>query len=553
MNLIANMSIKLRLIILVSTSIILMILIGLTGLNGMSQSGDAIEKMYRHSVIKTERLANTMGLLNETRAQMLLSLQHDPSSKFATMHDHITVKHIDQVTRDFDQVGQILAELKAGKMDANERTLVGSFVEVISRYENVGINQFIPQLQAKDFEGANLVLLQKINGLFRELEQISAELMVLQTATAAEHYADAQTRYASGLTLLISLLIFAALFSFAMAYLIVKKLMYAVSELNNSATRISNGDLTARSEYASEDELGKISTAFNTMALRFESVIDDVSKATTQLASAATQTSVLTEQANSAIQHQRLETDQVASAMNEMNATVHEVANNTSLAADAAREADEASRNGKQIVANTIQTIDTLASEVGKAAIVIQTLEKDSESIGRVIDVIRGIAEQTNLLALNAAIEAARAGEQGRGFAVVADEVRTLASRTHASTQEIEEMITGLQSGARSAAAVMGGSQQQAQQGVEQTKEAGVALGTISLSIDNINGMNIQIASAAEEQSAVTEEINKNIFKISQIADDTADSAQQTSEASRELAKLAEHLQAIVSKFTIGK
>ena len=197
-------------------------------------------------------------------------------------------------------------------------------------------------------------------------------------------------------------------------------------------------------------------------------------------------------------------------------------------------------------------SIDELANEVESAASVIQQLASDSDSIGTVLDVIKGIAEQTNLLALNAAIEAARAGEQGRGFAVVADEVRTLAGRTQESTQEIEAMIDKLQSGAKNAVTAMEAGQEKASIGVAQTKQAGEALAAITRAVTTISDMNTHIASSAEEQSATTEEMNKNIININQLADQTANSAQQSTAASAELSKLATDLQNLVSQFKIG-
>jgi methyl-accepting chemotaxis protein len=248
---------------------------------------------------------------------------------------------------------------------------------------------------------------------------------------------------------------------------------------------------------------------------------------------------------------QQSETSQVVTAMNEMTATVQEVARHATEAAAAASNADHASVDGKKVVLSTMNAIEALSSEVHSAANVISQLEKDSENIGTVLDVIKGIAEQTNLLALNAAIEAARAGEQGRGFAVVADEVRTLASRTQQSTQEIQTMIENLQVGAQSAVKVMDESRAKAEDSVSQAAKAGGSLEEITHSVSQINDMNTQIATAAEEQSAVAEEINRNIVNISEIVDRTADGANQTSIASEELASLAAQLQQLVNQFKV--
>jgi methyl-accepting chemotaxis protein len=235
--------------------------------------------------------------------------------------------------------------------------------------------------------------------------------------------------------------------------------------------------------------------------------------------------------------------------MNEMTATVRDVAKNAELAAESAGEANALTQAGQGVVATTVTGIGALAQEIDGAAGTIQTVKEDSVKIGSVLDVIRGIAEQTNLLALNAAIEAARAGEQGRGFAVVADEVRTLASRTQGSTQEIQGMIKSLQSGTEQAVAVMESSRSKAQASVEQAHQAGASLTAISRAVNNISDMNAQIASAATEQESVSEEINRNITIISQVANESAQGAEQINAASQDLARLATELQSAVAQF----
>jgi methyl-accepting chemotaxis protein len=252
------------------------------------------------------------------------------------------------------------------------------------------------------------------------------------------------------------------------------------------------------------------------------------------------------------VERQRSETDQVATAINQMTATVQEVASNATNAAASANSADNNAKVGKEVVAATSDAISRLADEVENATNVIKGVEQDSASIGSVLDVIKGIAEQTNLLALNAAIEAARAGEQGRGFAVVADEVRSLASRTQESTQEIEEMIAKLQTGSKNAVGVMEQSREQAQAGVEQAREAAEALESITGAVATINDLNTQIASAAEEQSAVSEEINRSVVSISQISEETATGAEQTTSSANDLSKLAGDLQGLVSQFRVS-
>jgi methyl-accepting chemotaxis protein len=315
---------------------------------------------------------------------------------------------------------------------------------------------------------------------------------------------------------------------------------------------MSEGDLTHKVNLSGKDEFAWMCWEYTQGRKGFMGLVKEILGSAGQLAAAAEELSAITEQSNTGVMRQQGEINQVATAMNEMSATVSEVSKNAANAASAAQEADDSAKDGWQVVNTTVQTINNLASEVERTSEVIENLKGDSLSIGTVLDVIRDIAEQTNLLALNAAIEAARAGEQGRGFAVVADEVRTLASRTQQSTREINDMIERLQNGANQAVSVMEMGRSKAVESVEQAAKAGEALQSITSVVDNIKSMNMQIASAAEEQSATAEEINRNIVNISEVAQETAGGSQQTASASDELARLASDLQGQVAKFKVG-
>jgi len=312
-----------------------------------------------------------------------------------------------------------------------------------------------------------------------------------------------------------------------------------------------DSDLTRRIEISSNDELGVMSKALNNMLEKFHHSMEQVAGATSQMAAASEEMSNITSETTQAIQSQLGETSQVATAVSEMTATVQEVANSTVSAAGAAQDAQQAANEGNTVVNGTIQAIEELAQAVEQGALTITEVEKNSEAIGTVLQVIQDIAEQTNLLALNAAIEAARAGEHGRGFAVVADEVRTLASRTQDSTEEIKRTIEKLQAGSHGAVAAMHQGRTQAQNSVQKAAEAGQALESIARAVSTIHDMNTQIASAAEEQSAVSEEISRNVEQINSMSQHTAEGANQTSVASEELAKLATDLQTLVKQFRL--
>ncbi len=310
-----------------------------------------------------------------------------------------------------------------------------------------------------------------------------------------------------------------------------------------------DSDLTRRIDVRSRDAIGRMGEALNRLLEKFHHSMTEVAAATTQVANSAEEMSAVTSETSAGVARQFDQIDQMATAINEMSATVQEVARHAGEAAQAANAADEEARNGNATVSRTVDVIDAVAGEMQQAVEVIERLARESEDIGAVMDVIRNIAEQTNLLALNAAIEAARAGDQGRGFAVVADEVRTLAGRTQQSTVEIEQMIEKLQAGARDAVAVIGQGREKTEEAVAQAAEAGKALETITRSVNTISEMNTMIASAADEQRSVTEEINRNVVTITQVAEQTTEHAAQTSSAAGELSQLAARLQELVARF----
>ncbi|MED7667387.1 methyl-accepting chemotaxis protein [Pseudomonas moraviensis subsp. stanleyae] len=311
------------------------------------------------------------------------------------------------------------------------------------------------------------------------------------------------------------------------------------------------GDLTRRLSSDRSDELGSIAKGFNTFLAKLQAMITQVVTSVQSVSDSSEHTADIAIRTNIGVQKQMAEIDQVATAVQEMTATAQDVARNATQAAQAASHADQAASQGMQIVRDTSNSIGVLAVEIGKAVEVVQTLAKDSENINAILTAIRGIAEQTNLLALNAAIEAARAGEQGRGFAVVADEVRNLAQKTQKATEEIQAMIQQLQQGTRDVVRVMEDSQNRTDESVQHAAKAAEALETITQAVSVINDMNTQIASAAEEQSAVADDINRNVINIGQVANEVAGGADESSSASAGLTKLAEQQRRLINQFKV--
>ncbi|MCK5640225.1 MAG: DUF3365 domain-containing protein, partial [Gammaproteobacteria bacterium] len=352
------------------------------------------------------------------------------------------------------------------------------------------------------------------------------------------------------LVLLCTLLFIVAAIYFVYKTVVAKKLAELDGSINELAT--GSSDLTQRLDDSGSDEIASLASGFNKFLENHRIFIKDITESAHQLSDSTTEMASVTVQAKEDATEQRNQISMVATAVNEMAATIQEVASNTVTADESARLAKEETSSGLQVVDDNICITNTLANEIEKAAEVIQALKADSEGIGTVLDVIRGISEQTNLLALNAAIEAARAGEHGRGFAVVADEVRTLASKTQGSTLEIQEMIEKLQQGADSAVTVMDKGIETVEASVKQATQTGGSLKSITEAVNSISDINAQIASAIEEQSVVAEDINKNVVTVDNLAQRGDEASANIASANEQLSQLAGNLSTLVSRFKIN-
>ncbi|MBB6158201.1 methyl-accepting chemotaxis protein [Pseudomonas sp. JAI115] len=441
-------------------------------------------------------------------------------------------------TKDTSKFGEKVSDILDAEQIANMANLKRGEVTYSVNKDKGRIELYLPFGIGQTDARWTLMLQLPLNAVMADLQKLQADL-------------DAQRKSDTFGMAMVGLIIAAIglLVIWLVGHGIARPLKQMVAMLDDIAK--GEGDLTRRLSSDRSDELGSIAKGFNTFLAKLQAMITQVVTSVQSVSDSSEHTADIAIRTNIGIQKQMAEIDQVATAVQEMTATAQDVARNATQAAQAASHADQAAGQGMQIVRDTSNSIGVLAVEIGKAVEVVQTLAKDSENINAILIAIRGIAEQTNLLALNAAIEAARAGEQGRGFAVVADEVRNLAQKTQKATEEIQSMIQQLQQGTRDVVRVMEDSQNRTDESVQHAAKAAEALETITQAVSVINDMNTQIASAAEEQSAVADDINRNVINIGQVANEVAGGADESSSASAGLTKLAEQQRRLINQFKV--
>ena len=411
--------------------------------------------------------------------------------------------------------------------------------------------QVVSLSKSNQLDEAIKVVNGEMNQLADEMAATLRELLSLNKASANKAASLAQAVFIESRSGVIGMILVAALVTIGLAVWLTRSIVLPLAQSLKVAQNVASGDLTGEITVSGKDEPARLQQALKGMQDNLRDTIRGISESSNQLASASEELSCVTEDATRGLHQQSQEIEQAATAVNQMTAAVEEVASNAVATSQASRESDRIAQHGRAQVQQTVVSIEALADDVTANATQVEELAQKVYGISKVLDVIRSIAEQTNLLALNAAIEAARAGDAGRGFAVVADEVRALAHRTQQSTQEIEQMIGGIQQGTDQAVSSMQQSNSRARSTLEVAKSAGTALEEIASAFTLINERNLVIASASEQQAAVAREVDRNLMNIRDLAHQTSTGANQTSAASQELSRLAVGLNTMVARFSV--
>ncbi|UZE28684.1 methyl-accepting chemotaxis protein [Pseudomonas asplenii] len=520
----------------------LMLILGIFSLSQMSKIRGAAEQLTSNSVPSIKTLDEFTQLTLRLRVlsyRLLTNREQDVQAK--------TMELLAQRNQQIDRARALYEKLI---VSPEERAAYEQYVQLLGQYR-----QIEERMKSLSRNNQMTELTSLLNSeLLTNSEQVNTalnRLLEILDQQTQDNNQQASDQYDTAFNMVVALLLLATALTFLFAWLLTRSITQPIDQALKAAEQIAEGDLTHTVKVDGTDEAGRLLQAMLKMQQKLRDTLQRISGSATQLASAAEELNSVTDESARGLQQQNNEIEQAATAVNEMTSAVEEVARNAVSTSEASKSATASASDGRDLVQETVSAIERMSSDVQSTATLIGNLAEESRDIGKVLDVIRGLADQTNLLALNAAIEAARAGEAGRGFAVVADEVRALAHRTQQSTSEIERMIGSIQGGTEQAVDSMRNSTERAESTLNIAKGAGLALDTINTAVIEINERNLVIASAAEEQAQVAREVDHNLVNIRDLSVQSATGASQTSTASNELARLAVDLNGLVARFQL--
>ncbi|OOQ41826.1 methyl-accepting chemotaxis protein [Pseudomonas fluorescens] len=520
----------------------LMMVLGVFALNQMSKIRGAAENITNNSVPSIKSLDDFTQLTLRLRVlSYRLLVNREPDVQQKTME--LLETRNQQIRTAQATYEKLIASPQERATYDQYVQLLGQYRQIEDRMKTLSRNNQVDELRSL----LNTDLLnnsEAVNAVLNKLLEINTQ----QSHDTNQQSAD---QYDSAFNLVITLLVIATALTLLLAWLLTNSITQPIANALGAAEQIAEGNLTRPITVDGQDEAGRLLLAMSKMQEKLRDTLQRISGSATQLASAAEELNSVTDESARGLTRQNNEIEQAATAVNEMTSAVEEVARNAVSTSEASKNATTSAGDGRDLVQETVSAIERMSADVQSTATLIGDLANESRDIGKVLDVIRGLADQTNLLALNAAIEAARAGEAGRGFAVVADEVRALAHRTQQSTSEIERMIGSIQSGTEHAVDSMRNSTERAESTLNIARGAGMSLDTINSAIVEINERNLVIASAAEEQAQVAREVDRNLVNIRDLSVQSATGANQTSAASNELSRLAVDLNTLVGRFSL--
>ena len=520
----------------------LMLILGLFALSQMSKIRAAGDDIAINGVPSFQ----TLNALTVTGVRMRV-LSHRLLTDREPNTQNRTIELLAEQNQQLNKSQAAYAKLISSPVEQSD---YNDYMRLMDEYRKIE-TRLVTLSRAGDLQELTRVLNAESAANAEQINVALGKLTDFNNAQLAIINQSAADQYSSAFNWVVGLLIIASLLTMMFAWLLTKSITQPIALALEAAETIAEGNLTRPIKVDGTDEAGRLLLAMQKMQEKLRDTLMRISGSATQLASAAEELNAVTDESARGLAQQDNEIEQAATAVNEMTSAVEEVARNAVSTSEASKNATASAGDGRDLVHETVNAIERMSGDVQSTADLIGNLAEESRDIGKVLDVIRGLADQTNLLALNAAIEAARAGEAGRGFAVVADEVRALAHRTQQSTSEIERMVGSIQGGTQKAVSSMRNSTDRAESTLNIAKGAGLALETINTAVIEINERNLVIAAAAEEQAAVAREVDRNLVNIRDLSTQSSNGAAQTSAASGELTRLAVDLNSMVSRFRL--
>ncbi len=548
-----SLTIRAKLTTLVVLGCLFMTFISVSGLVALKSANEKLEAMYSRNMVGAERISLIGDLMRGNRIQLLLAIQHDSRLESSKLHDHDVAVHLDLVRENIEKISKLWDEY-ATLIDRNNPEavkLADDYKVKRGLFVNEGLKPCIAAIEAGNFDEAVRITLQQVNPFSKVAIGLADDLRQREYSQAHISYQEALATYHRTVAVTLVLITFVILFASIMSFFTIRGISRSTTQLARATERMANGDLVFRVEEMQNDELGRIAGSFNTMADAFGELIGKVSQSTAMVATASSQVLSNSQQMSDGSEEVASQAGTVATASEEMTATSQDIASNCHLAAESANLAAKTTQNGFDVVRHTVEGIRFRGIRTKQNAQIVSSLGERSNQIGAIVGTIEDIADQTNLLALNAAIEAARAGEQGRGFAVVADEVRALAERTTKATKEISGMIKAIQAETQSAIVSMEEGVKGTEEGAAEAEQMEASLQAILDQVTTVTMQISQIATAAEEQTATTSEISRNMLNITDIVQQTAQSSHDTATAANRLNDTAMELQRMVGQFKL--